>query len=72
MRPKVTRRRLIVAAAGTALAAGRAEAQSAPAQSPPVQTDLAKAARELNQRSGEALAKFEIPLSTEPAFQFKV
>ena len=66
MNRKMTRRRL-VAAAGGALAAVSVPAQT-PAQA---QTELARAAREQNQRAGETLAKFEIPLQTEPAFQFK-
>ena len=66
MNRKMTRRRL-VAAAGGVLAAASTQAQS-PAQT---QSELARAAREQNQRAGETLAKFEIPLQTEPAFQFK-
>ena len=66
MNRQMTRRRLVTAAGG-ALAA-----VSVPAQTPaPAQTELARAAREQNQRAGETLAKFGIPLNTEPAFQFK-
>ena len=65
MNRTMTRRRLVTAAGG-ALAA-----VSVPAQTPAAQTELARAAREQNQRAGETLAKFGIPLNTEPAFQFK-
>ena len=41
------------------------------AQTPPQATDLAKAAHENNRQISDALAKFEIPIATEPAFQFK-
>ena len=65
MKTKITRREVVVAAGGMlAVQVGNAQTAASPA-------DLARAARELNQRSGDALAKFEIPLSTEPAFQFK-
>ena len=71
MKTKITRRRLmavsIIAGAGAAAASG----QTAPAQANVTQADLAKATREQNQRAGDLLAKFEIPLATEPAFQFK-
>jgi len=62
---KLSRRELAVAVA-TAVTpiAPQAEAQTAP-------TDLAKTVRDANQRNSEALAKLEIPLPTEPAFQFK-
>jgi hypothetical protein len=63
---KLNRRQLMNAAAGSALAA-RAAAQQTPA--PP--SDLMKAARDANQRNADTLAKVEIPVSTEPAFQFK-
>lgn len=66
MNRQMTRRRLVTTAGG-ALAAVSVSAQT-PAQA---QTELARAAREQNQRAGETLAKFAIPLNTEPAFQFK-
>jgi hypothetical protein len=62
VKAKISRRKLIAAAAGTAVAS---------AQSGPAQPDLARAAREQNQRSGEVLTKFELPIATEPAFHFK-
>jgi len=65
MKRKFNRRELAVLAA-----AGAATAQ---AQGPgrPGSEDLEKAARDLNARDIETLTKFEIPISTEPAFQFK-
>jgi len=62
MKRKFTRRELAIAAAAAAMAV---QAQQ------PVQEDLTKAARDLNARNIETLTKFEIPISTEPAFQFK-
>ena len=38
------------------------------AQTPP---DLANAVRDAQQRSLDTLAKYEVPIATEPAFQFK-
>jgi hypothetical protein len=65
MKIKFTRRELAVMAAAGAV--------TAPAQTPPQSAgeDPAKAARDLNARNVETLTKFEIPISTEPAFQFK-
>jgi hypothetical protein len=71
---KLTRRQLAAAAAGSAVAV-KALAQSAPAA--PGQTarapggDSGKAAPGVMQRNADALAKFAIPVSTEPAFHFK-
>jgi hypothetical protein len=58
-------RRELAAAAVAAVVAPSAESQT------PQSADLAKAVRDANQRNAEALAKFEIPIATEPAFQFK-
>lgn len=63
---KLTRRQLVVATGS--LAAARALAQSAPQ---PTVADFAQQARDNVQRNGDALAKFAIPMSVEPAFQFK-
>jgi hypothetical protein len=41
------------------------------AQAPATAQDLDNAARESHKQNSEALAKFEIPMSLEPAFQFK-
>ncbi len=66
MKTKITRRRLMAVSFTAGAGAAAASAQTAPAQA-----NLAKATREQNQRAGDLLAKFEIPLATEPAFQFK-
>jgi hypothetical protein len=63
---KITRRGLMAVSITAGAGAAVASSQTAPAQ-----TDLAKATREQNQRAGDMLAKFDIPLATEPAFQFK-
>jgi hypothetical protein len=65
---KLTRRQLVAAAAGS-VAAVKAPGQTA--GSGTVQTDLAKQARDKVQSNADTLAKFEIPMSTEPAFRFK-
>lgn len=61
----ITRRELAAVVAGSGLAA------SAEAQTASLPSDLATAVRDQNKLMGEALAKFGIPLATEPAFQFK-
>ena len=61
----ITRRELAAVAAGSGLAA------SAEGQTAPLPADLATAVRNQNKLMGDALAKFEVPLATEPAFQFK-
>jgi hypothetical protein len=71
MKKKITRRRLMAVSITAAVSAAAASAQTARGQDNPSQADLAKATREQNQRAGDLLAKFEIPLATEPAFQFK-
>ena len=59
---KLTRREIIVGAA-----AANAMAQTTPAPAP----DPDKQAHDDLQRNADALAKLSIPMSTEPAFQFK-
>ncbi len=61
---KLNRRQLMKAAASASALAARA-------QQPAPEADPTKAARDANQRNSETLAKFEVPMSTEPAFQFK-
>jgi hypothetical protein len=62
---KLSRRELATAAVA-AVVAPPGESQTAqPA------ADLAKVVHDASQRNSEALAKFEIPIATEPAFQFK-
>jgi hypothetical protein len=61
---KLTRRQLVIAAAAGS-AALKASAQSAPAPvAPQTPTDKVR-------QNAETLAKFAIPITTEPAFQFK-
>jgi hypothetical protein len=66
MKTKISRRGLIAASISAGAGVAVAGAQTAPTQA-----DMAKVTREQNQRAGDVLAKFEIPLATEPAFQFK-
>lgn len=61
MTRNLTRRELaIIAAAGAITASAQSGGE-----------DLIKAARDANASNAETLTKFEIPISTEPAFQFK-
>ena len=68
---RMTRRQLGVAITAAA-AAGIAAAQTpqAPARGPE-QEDLAKSAREAVTHNAQQLAKYEVPIATEPAFQFR-
>jgi hypothetical protein len=74
MNDKITRRRLAAAALGSAVlgpaAALHAAGSQAPAAAPP--EDMGAVAREQVRKHSETLAKFDLPMSTEPAFQFKV
>jgi hypothetical protein len=65
MSEKITRRKL------AGFAAGSAAVSLGIAQVPATVQDLEKAARESHRENTEALAKFEIAMSIEPAFQFK-
>ena len=67
---KLTRRELAIIAATslTSLATAGLIAQTSP---PAADADLYKAALESNRQDAAVLAQFEIPMSTEPAFQFK-
>lgn len=68
---KLTRRELAVIATASltsSLVTTRLIAQTAP---PATDADLYRAALESNRQDAAALAQFEIPMSTEPAFQFK-
>lgn len=65
---RITRRKLAV----TALAPAAAMAQTPPPR--PLSDnpgDLLKNAQEQVRRNGETLAKYTVPMATEPAFQFK-
>ena len=63
MRTEITRRRLAFAALSSAAAISTANAQ--------VAEDLNATAKEQIRKNSEILAKFDLPMSTEPAFQFK-
>ena len=63
MNAEITRRKLAFAALGSAAALNRANSQAP--------EDLNATAKEQNRKNSEALAKFDLPISTEPAFQFK-
>jgi hypothetical protein len=64
---KLTRRQLAAAvSASTALLA-----QQPPAPLPQNPEEELKAAREQLRQASEALAKFDLPMSTEPAVHFK-
>ena len=65
MNIKLTRRQL-----ATALTSAAALAQT-PSGPPATPDEELKAARDRVQVSGAALAKQEVPMATEPAFQFK-
>ena len=70
---KLTRRQLVVAATAGSLVTAKAFAQSAPAVpgAPAAPRDFAKESLDGVQSNRETLAKFAIPMSTEPAFVFK-
>jgi hypothetical protein len=61
---KITRRMLAVSAIASL---------AAPGQAPPPATaeEELKMAREQVRRNGEALAKYDVPMTTEPAFRFE-
>ena len=61
---KLNRRQLMKAAA-------TAPALAARAQQPAPEDDPSRAAHDANSRDSETLAKFQVPMATEPAFQFK-
>jgi len=63
---KLTRRKLAVV-----LTSGVALAQK-PSTSPATPDDLLQTARKRNQANAAALDGEQIPMATEPAFQFKV
>ena len=62
---KLTRRQL-----ATALTSAAALAQT-PSAPPATPDEELKAARDRLQANGAALARQEVPMATEPAFQFK-
>jgi hypothetical protein len=72
---KLTRRQMVTAAvAGSTIAAkaGRPTRTDQSGQTAGTSTpDFAKQAHDNIQRNADSLAKFAIPIATEPAFQFK-
>ena len=66
-------RRGILALAVASPVTSMVSAQNPPPATPPpdAKPDPAAAAREENRHSAETLAKFDIPMSTEPAFVFR-
>ena len=66
MQGKLTRRELAAALSAPALLA-----QTANPPIPKNPDEELKAAREENRRNSEQVAKFPIPMSTEPAIRFK-
>ncbi len=66
---KLTRRELVIAAAGS-VAAANAIAQSVPAAAPASADPNQQALSDL-QQNADALAKIVIPMDVAPAFQFK-
>jgi len=67
MSRKMTRRDL-AAVLGSAATAAMVQAQSAPTAPP---EDLNTAAKDQLRQNAEAMAKVELSMSTEPAFEFK-
>jgi hypothetical protein len=65
---KISRRTLMQSAV---MGAGAALSPAAPPQTPAAETDFPAAAHDQVRRNAEALAKANLPISTEPAFSFK-
>jgi hypothetical protein len=71
---KLTRRQVAVSLAAVAAAPAQAAPQTQPPSQPPSQPqadDLTAAARDRLKNNAGALASVPLPISTEPAFQFK-
>ena len=72
---KLTRREIATALSATAVLLGQTPAPplpQSPPQNPPLSSDdELKAARDSNRQNSEQLAKFPLPMSTEPAAHFK-
>jgi hypothetical protein len=67
---RLSRRKMVAATVGTAAASLAGLALMAQAPSPP-SPDFDKAARESHRENSATLAALAIPISLEPAFQFK-
>jgi hypothetical protein len=65
---RFTRRKFAVSALAPAVALAQNPPAPPPSDAP---EELTKNARDQVRRNGEALAKINIPIATEPAFQFK-
>jgi hypothetical protein len=70
MNKKTTRRQFAGVTVGASVVVSIG-AVAAIAQVPATAQDFDSAARESHQQNSDALAKFQIPMSLEPAFQFK-
>jgi|PlaIllAssembly_1097288.scaffolds.fasta_scaffold199960_2 hypothetical protein len=67
---KITRRKLLRGSSAAALCAGAIDAQTAAAVPQTAEEEL-KLAQKRTKGNVERLAKFPLPMSTEPAFQFR-
>jgi hypothetical protein len=67
---KLTRREIAAALSASAVLLGQTPAPPVQ-QNPLTADDELKAARESNRQNSEQLAKFPLPMSTEPAVRFK-
>ncbi len=70
MSRKITRRKLALALAGSGAASALAGRPQGPTPPRNALDDLETARRRVK-ATGALLAKYEVPMSTEPAFQFK-
>ena len=61
----MTRRKMVIALAGTPAAAAQATPQA------PADEDLLELARRQMRETGQRLTRYSVPMATEPAFQFK-
>jgi hypothetical protein len=69
---KFTRREIAAALSTSAALLAQAPSPPPPQNAPLSPDDELKAARESNRQNSEQLAKFPLPMSTEPAVHFKV
>ena len=67
---KLTRREIAAAFSASAVLLGQTPAPPVPQNSLTADDEL-KAARDSNRQNSEQLAKFPLPMSTEPATRFK-
>ena len=67
---KLTRREIATALSASAVLLGQTPAPAVP-QNPLTADDELKAARDSIRQNSEQLAKFPLPMSTEPAVRFK-